>query len=290
MSEKVVQYLQKWGSPPFDLNPAYFAFLLVSLLAAFFLVKLVRAYLFRHPKRVFFVSGGLLVLSVGAGLWLIGKSPQSNLWFNGFYQYYILFALAFCALLQTFRKLVGSVTLLALGAAVLMGFLFLRAFTAFTGETEIARLQVVQIDEVQDTPTMRLKVTPLKTAALSEEKIFTIKGSRFGALVYQTIFEDWFVLAGAKTAYSWLGLVGMNQKLDQTDKQLFEDWFRSEKLFNYMEKNTSSFPGVKSVQLSAVFKLAKKEGEHFLLSVQNDGGLILKEWEGQVGESAGPEE
>jgi hypothetical protein len=171
---------------------------------------------------------------------------------------------SFCAL--RFTKTLGiTVSVLLLAVVIVFG-LFLRGITAFTGETEVAAVRVVSVDD----GSMRLSITPRG----QEPALITMKGSYFAPIVKVVIFDDLFVFMGARTWYRFEGLTSFNQDLRQqdTDYRFARAAGISETLWRLFEANEGRIPGVKTVQIEMTLKKAR-ELTSYGIRVQNDGGV-----------------
>jgi hypothetical protein len=174
---------------------------------------------------------------------------------------------AFAAL--RFRKALGiPVLVLAVLLAAAVG-LFLQSLRAFTGETEIGRVRVIEADGSR----MKAELMP----AQGEAEVFTLQDQYFAPVVKVIIFTDFSVFLGAKTWYRFEGLI--SNKYTGGDLANLEPEYRisrppgiSESLFALFEKADNRIPGVKSVQTEIVLKKARELGV-YSIRVQNDGGV-----------------
>jgi hypothetical protein len=173
---------------------------------------------------------------------------------------------AFCAL--RFKKALGiPLFVLLLAVAIVFG-LFLRSLSAFTGETEIAAVRVINADA----GAMKLELVPRGAEPIS----LSMKGTYFAPIVKVVIFNDLFVFMGARTWYRFEGMTSFDQNMRQQD-----DDFRfpraigiSEKLWTLFEENETRVPGVKTVQIEMTLKKAK-EFSAYGIRIQNDGGVQI---------------
>lgn len=171
---------------------------------------------------------------------------------------------AFAAL--RFRRAMGiPVVVLAVAVAALAA-LFLQSIRAFTGETEIASVRVVTVDDAS----MRLELVPRGEPPV----LLTMKGTSFSPVVRVVIFSDTLVFLGARTWYRFEGLTSFDQNLRQqdTDFRLPRPPGVSERLWRLFEAHEAKIPGVKAVQTELIVKKAK-EFATYGIRVQNDGGV-----------------
>lgn len=182
----------------------------------------------------------------------------------------LIFFLAF-----RFKKTAGITFLLLLvlfSGAVL---LFLQSISAFTGETEIAKVRIIAVKE----DTMRLEVAPSK----GESVIIDMQGSYFAPIVRVIIFDDYYVFLGAKSWYRFEGLTSFRvENIDGKPvfKQEDTDFYFpgpagiSSRLYSWFEENEEKIPGVKAVQIEMDLKRAR-ELLTYLIMLQNDGGIQI---------------
>jgi hypothetical protein len=171
-----------------------------------------------------------------------------------------------------FKKEVGiPFVILAIGAVAIL-LLFLQSITAFTGETEIARIKVLRVKE----NTMKFEFTP----AGGTPQIMEMTGTHLGPEVDIVVFDDLLVFLGAKTWYRLKGLKsaarnkndGMSEETGR--RALGETSGISETLYTFFEENEASIPGIKTVETDISLKRVK-ELTSYALRIQNDGGIQI---------------
>ena len=188
-----------------------------------------------------------------------------------------------------FRKSVGALTALLLLALVLTTGLFVRSLTAFTGETEIGRVRVLEAHDGQ----MRLEVLE----ARGQPVILPMSGTYFAPVVKVVIFDDAFVFLGAKTWYRFEGFTsfalqkgdsGQSFRQQDTDFYFPEAQGMPQRLWELFERYEGRIPGVRSVQVEMDLKKVRetagkgrlgkpRELATYSLRLQNDGGLQIVE-------------
>jgi hypothetical protein len=157
--------------------------------------------------------------------------------------------------------------------------LFLQAIVAFTGETEIARVRVLALDD----STMKLEIIQTE----KEPVITTLEGQYFAPIVKVVIFADMFVFLGSKTWHRFEGITSFRLKEEEGGLR-FEQagtgyYFErpgglSESLYSFFEKYEELIPGIKSVQVEMDLKRIPgtvSSWESFSVRVQNDGGVQI---------------
>ncbi|MBN2350925.1 MAG: hypothetical protein JXD23_00030 [Spirochaetales bacterium] len=171
-----------------------------------------------------------------------------------------------------FRKAAGLPLLLLAGAAAVALVLFFRAVTAFTGETEIARLDV---GEVKNGSMKFDFILPGRKA-----EALDMPGTLLGAEVKEIVFHDVFVFFGAKTAYRFVGLKSAEVKpgSEMTQEMRAYELKRppgiSEALYRFVEDNPWVLPGTKTVQRQITYVKAKPDTD-YSVRIQNDGGVQI---------------
>jgi hypothetical protein len=182
------------------------------------------------------------------------------------------FALTFVA--TRFRKALGIPVLVLLVAAIAAVALFFQSLRAFTGETEIARVNVLSADGAG----MRLEVVPKgRPSALVD-----LKGTYFAPVVKVVIFNDAWVFLGARTWYRFVGIASYDVR-EEMPQQAGEPWRLpqptgiSATLWSAFESFQGKIPGVRATQIDVVLKRADaapgKPSRSFSVRVQNDGGV-----------------
>ncbi|HEY9592858.1 MAG TPA: hypothetical protein VHE79_00175 [Spirochaetia bacterium] len=167
-----------------------------------------------------------------------------------------------------FKRSLGIPVVVLLVAVVVIGGAFLQSIHAFTGETEIARVRVIDANPSE----MRLEVVPRGTMPV----LLTMKGTYFAPIVKVVIFDDLLVFLGAKTWYRFEGLTSFDQNLRQqnTDYRLPLPVGITETVWSFFERNETKVPGVKTAQIEMTLKRAQAF-ESFRIMVQNDGGVQI---------------
>jgi hypothetical protein len=173
-------------------------------------------------------------------------------------------AVSFCAF--RFKKALGiPVAVLLLGIVIVSG-LFLQSIHAFTGETEIGAIRVI------NTGTMDMRLELVARGSLPV--LLNMKGTYFAPIVKVVIFNDLFVFLGARTWYRFEGLTSFDQNLRQQDSDFRfpQPMGLSEKIWTLFERNETRIPGVKTAQIEMILKRAEQFGSYRIM-VQNDGGV-----------------
>lgn len=264
--------------PALDFSVPVLGLLLLAAAALFFLARGVRRVIRERSfkaAQVLFLIGGLLVV-VTVTLTLLGG--RGALLGSRLFLVFCLVVFTIFLLWHFFRKAIGSILFLAIGGFVLVVVLFIRSLVAFTGETRIATVRVLQVDK----ETISLQIEKAGPAASGPEvpTMLRLKGARFGPVVYQVVFSDTAIFVGAKTRYAWLGMTALDTMAKQTDLHLFPDFFRRMEVFSAMEKRELSLPFVRTVQLSMDTKLAIP-GKIYDILVKNNGGILIVPRAGQ---------
>jgi hypothetical protein len=191
--------------------------------------------------------------------------------------YFFLATSGFFFLVFRFKKSIGLVAVIALIALALTMIAFLQSLTAFTGETEIGQVRILDVREGE----MKIEVIP--EDGLS--RIRWMAGSYFAPVVRVVIFEDFFVFLGAKTWYRFDGITsfesesteeGRSFRQQDTDLTFPSAPGISEKLWDLYERYEARIPGVRTVQVEMDLKRAR-ELSVYSLRIQNDGGLQILE-------------
>jgi hypothetical protein len=165
-----------------------------------------------------------------------------------------------------FKKALGIPVAVLLLAVFLLGAAFLQSIHAFTGETEIARVRVIDATPAD----MRLELAPRGAMPV----LLNMKGTYFSPIVKVVIFDDFLVFLGAKTWYRFEGLTSFDANLRQqdTDYRLPRPAGIVEKVWAFFEQNEARIPGVKTAQIEMILKKAQAFGSYRVM-VQNDGGV-----------------
>jgi hypothetical protein len=190
---------------------------------------------------------------------------------------------AFFFLVFRFKKSVGLLAVILAIALAGTLMLFLQSLNAFTGETEIAQVRVLDVQEER----MQLEIAPVR----GERVITWLKGSYFAPVVRVVIFDDYVVFLGAKTWYRFEGITSFEMERTDTGievRQLDRGYYfpspsgLSTKLWDFYERFESRIPGVRSVQVEMDLKRVQdkprgRELSVYSLRIQNDGGLQIVE-------------
>ena len=177
----------------------------------------------------------------------------------------------FFFLVFRFKKTIGLLAVILAIALAGSLMLFLQSLNAFTGETEIAQVRVLDVQERG----MKLEILP----ARGESMVTWLKGSYFAPVVKVVIFDDYVVFLGAKTWYRFMGIKSFDMELNQQDSHSFNvPGGITAKLWDLYERYDSRIPGVKTVQVEMDLKRVRDKPREFSvysLRIQNDGGLQI---------------
>jgi hypothetical protein len=185
----------------------------------------------------------------------------------------------FFFLVFRFKKTVGLLAVILAIALAGTLMLFLQSLNAFTGETEIAQVRVLDVQERG----MKLEILP----AQGESVVAWLKGSYFAPVVRVVIFDDYVVFLGAKTWYRFEGVTSFEMERTETGTEVRQQdtdyYFPSPtgitaKLWDLYERYDSRIPGVKTVQIEMDLKRVRdkpRELSVYSLRIQNDGGLEI---------------
>ena len=189
--------------------------------------------------------------------------------------YFCLILTAFFALAFRFKKSVGIAAFFLILTSVLLILLFVQSLVAFTGETEIAQVHVLDIAE------NRMKLELAIPAA--EPVALEMDGEYFAPVVKVVVFNDYFVFLGAK---SWYRFVGITSFLKETKdgktvfRQADTDYYIdqptgiSDSLYTVFERFEDRIPWVKSAQVEIDAKKARAL-KNYSIRIQNDGGIQI---------------
>jgi hypothetical protein len=191
----------------------------------------------------------------------------------GLLTFYLIISLVFFLALR-FKRLFGlpfAIIFVMLIAAI---FLFLQAVTAFTGETEIARVKVESIkDDI-----IRYDFMPVG----EEPEVVVAKGVNFAPEVKLIIFDDFLVFFGAKTWYRFDALLHYDPSKSTATQTVFNRYPLkrvqgiSEALYNFVIQNQDVIPGIKTVQGQITYAVPIAAGQTYVITVQNDGGVEVR--------------
>jgi hypothetical protein len=174
-----------------------------------------------------------------------------------------------------FRKAIMVPAILLLAVLTGMTFLFLQSITAFTGETEIARINVLAIKDAK----MSLE---LIRPGNPQPQILEMEGNYFAPVAHVIIFDDLFVFLGAKTWYRFVGMSSFKLEQGQTiavQKDIVSFQYAngiSRALYEFAENNEKYIPIIKTAQTEVIQKKAS-ELKSYTVRVENDGGVEVAE-------------
>lgn len=178
-----------------------------------------------------------------------------------------------------FKKSVGILTVFMVLSLIGVVLLIVQSLNAFTGETLVATIGVLDVDE---------KNMTLELAFPGEEPvILDMAGEYFAPIVKVVIFDDYFVFLGEKTWYRFVGLTSFSLEKQQdgiTLRQMDSDYYLpqprgiSEILYSVFERHEDTIPGIKSVQIEIDAKRARSLRTYSIL-IQNDGGVQIVDTE-----------
>jgi hypothetical protein len=197
--------------------------------------------------------------------------------------YLFLGSTGFFFLVFRFKKTIGLLAVILAIALAGTLMLFLQSLNAFTGETEIAQVRVLDVQDDR----MKLEIHP----AHGEGVITWLNGSYFAPVVKVVIFDDYAVFLGAKTWYRFEGITSFEiMRTDAGTEFRQQDtgyYFSSppgitSKLWDLYERYDSRIPGVRTVQVDMDLKRVRdkprgRELSVYSLRIQNDGGLQIIE-------------
>jgi hypothetical protein len=189
----------------------------------------------------------------------------------------------FFFLVFRFKKTIGLLAVILAIAFTFTLLAFLQSLKAYTGETEIARVRVL---DAQD---RRMKLEVLPTGG--ESVIVWLDGQYFAPVVKAVIFEDYLVFMGAKTWYRFEGITSFDLEKSGSEfkiRQQDTDYYFpapsgiSSRLWDLYERYDTRIPGVRTVQIEMDLKRVgdKPRGRElsvYSLRIQNDGGLQIVE-------------
>ncbi len=235
-------------------------------------------------KWIFFcVWMSLAIAAALAGTFLPGSEHIRSITYLYLYAgATVLFAGVF-----RFRKSVGIAAGALVIAAVVLGALFAQSITAFTGETEIARVTVYSANESG----MDLEVTPTGSVPVH----MALDGNYFAPIVRVIIFDDLWVFLGGRSWYRFEGMTSFRVERVEGETQVQQtatsSMFRtptgiSERLYMAFERNEANLPGVRSVQTEIILKRVEASAgrkfeqsvsdlETYSVRLQNDGGIQI---------------
>jgi hypothetical protein len=189
----------------------------------------------------------------------------------------------FFFLVFRFKKTIGLLAVILAIALAGTLMLFLQSLNAFTGETEIAQVRVLDVQQRG----MKLEILPVE----GESIITWLKGSYFAPVVKVVIFDDYMVFLGAKTWYRFEGVTSFEMEKTRSGTEVRQQdtayYFPfpsgvTAKLWDLYERYDSRIPGVRTVQVEMDLKRIRdkprgREFSVYSLRIQNDGGLQIIE-------------
>jgi len=191
--------------------------------------------------------------------------------------YLFLGSTVFFFLVFRFKKTLGLLSVILAVALVVTMLLFLQSLNAFTGETQIGQIRVLDVQDGR----MKLEILP----ARGDSTITWMQGSYFAPVVKVVIFDDYVVFLGAKTWYRFEGVTSFEMEKTQSGtvlRQQDTDYYfpspseMTAKLWDFYERYDARIPGVRTVQVEMDLKRAR-ELSVYSLRIQNDGGLQILE-------------
>ncbi len=153
--------------------------------------------------------------------------------------------------------------------------LFIQSITAFTGETEIAKVNVLSVKDSKMKLDLVQNARPMPV-------VLDMEGEYFAPVVRVIVFDDLLVFFGAKTWYRFVGMSSYarepgNEIAVQKDIVAFPHPNGiSEALYAFFETNETIIPFIKTVQTDVIQKKAR-ELSSYSIRVQNDGGVEVIE-------------
>jgi len=191
--------------------------------------------------------------------------------------YLFLGSTVFFFLVFRFKKTLGLLSVILAVVLVVTMLLFLQSLNAFTGETKIGQIRVLDVQDGR----MKLEILP----AREDSTITWMQGSYFAPVVKVVIFDDYVVFLGAKTWYRFEGVTSFEMEKTQSGtvlRQQDTDYYfpspsgMTAKLWDFYERYDARIPGVRTVQVEMDLKRAR-ELSVYSLRIQNDGGLQILE-------------
>jgi len=253
-----------------DLSSTTLGILILTALGVFFLVRAVREAVKSRSWKKGLLTGSIGTTLLIAAIILALISGSRGLPGSSFYMIYLGSCAVLFILWQFLRRIIGSLLVLAIAGMALALILFIRSLVAFTGESKIATITVLDSDK----RTITLHIEKNMDTGPDAPTLITLQGARFGTVIYQVVFDNSAVFLSARTRYAWLGVTAFSMGARQTDLHLFHDSFKRMTLFNAMERKEIRLPFIRSVQLSMDSKIAEK-GRVYEVLVKNNGGIII---------------
>ncbi|MBN2736966.1 MAG: hypothetical protein JXR70_08305 [Spirochaetales bacterium] len=262
----------------FMVKSPYFWFVLVAFFSALALLVLVKKKKkkenqtdeeYRNKKLIkVLVFLSLALVFFICSLIIPGVEKIKDIYLLYFYAILVFFF--FLAL--KFKKAFGIPAFILAIVAVSATIMFIQSLRAFTGETEIAKIRVLNMEN----SSMVLDID----FPDSEDKRFVMKGNYFTPHVKVVILDDFYVFFGAKTLYRF---VGMETYIDDEESEMqrqveivpFETPMGiSREIYRFFMDNESWLPGIKAVQVEGPRKKAVLL-QSYSLRVQYDGGVEI---------------
>ncbi|MBN1411893.1 MAG: hypothetical protein JW969_13675 [Spirochaetales bacterium] len=187
--------------------------------------------------------------------------------------YFFTGAAVFSFIIVRFKKAIGLPVLILSSLFIIALLLFFQAVTAFTGETEIARIKVLSASDNR----MKLELTVPRDPG---PELVAMDGDYFSPVAKIVVFDDFLVFFGARTYYRFIGLTSfVSDSEGGIPKQATVYNFShplglSETIYNFVEENEQSIPGIKTVQVDMSLKKARELGTYAVM-IQNDGGVEI---------------
>jgi len=214
----------------------------------------------------------LFLLLLLGGIFIPGPEKAADIYLYIF----LLSGSAVFFLAFRFRKAFG---LPLFGLICLLGgvwLLFLQTITAFTGETEIARLKITSC-----------KDNLIKFDFIDQQGVVTsleMPGCYLGVEVKELIFHDLFVFLGAKTAYRLVGIKSAGKvsgsELTQELRgfELPRPQGIAEGIYQFITNHLEYFPFIKTAQIQITY-IQALSGATYSVRIQHDSGVeIMRAW------------
>jgi len=192
----------------------------------------------------------------------------------GLFVFFLIIAAIFFLALR-FKKLFGIPIAVLFVLLIVTIFLFLQAIVAFTGETEIAR---VRVDAIKD-GIIKYELM----LSTGETEVVVTEGVNFAPEAKLIIFDDFFVFFGAKTWYRFDAMLHYDPAKSSATEVTFNrhpikrPQGITEAVYNFVLENQGIIPGIKTLQGQITYPLPVREGSTYIITVQNDGGVEIRE-------------
>jgi hypothetical protein len=171
-----------------------------------------------------------------------------------------------------FRKAAGIPIFFLSCGLILAVLLFFQAVTAFTGETEVARLHVTSADGNN--------MGFYLVTGSGMVKQLQMPGTLLGVEMKEIIFDDFFVFFGVKTAYRFLGIKSATVRpgSEMTQELRIYELPRpiglSEAVYHFVEDHPGLIPGIKTAQMQITYVKVKPDSV-YSIRVQHDSGTEI---------------